>query len=198
MQRAGGTLTPAAHWTADAHPSAHYVRSARRLPGPGPFQHRTGQIDGRGGQSSKANLAADEPGPVRSRATIRSRQPPPAAGRADARLPDRQIERLASACRRDARSLTTIPQLIVSGKVTVPTGGYQLALRMGQVAESYPVQVTVYLDASSAERRRPPRRSKPVRCADRGAARSGSGRSLSAAAAACLLGSPISEPRISC
>ena len=39
------------------------------------------------------------------------------------------------------------PQLIVSGKVTVPTGGYRLALRMGQVAESYPVQVTVYLDA---------------------------------------------------
>jgi hypothetical protein len=39
------------------------------------------------------------------------------------------------------------PQLIVSGQVTVPTGGYQLALRMGQVAESYPVQVTVYLDA---------------------------------------------------
>ncbi len=38
-------------------------------------------------------------------------------------------------------------QLIVSGKVTVPTGGYKLALRMGQVAESYPVQVTVYLDA---------------------------------------------------
>ena len=40
------------------------------------------------------------------------------------------------------------PRLIVSGQVTVPTGGYQLALRMGQVAESYPVQVTVYLDAT--------------------------------------------------
>lgn len=40
------------------------------------------------------------------------------------------------------------PRLIVSGKVTVPTGGYKLALRMGQVAESYPVQVTVYLDAT--------------------------------------------------
>lgn len=39
------------------------------------------------------------------------------------------------------------PRLIVSGTVTVPTGGYRLALRMGQVAESYPVQVTVYLDA---------------------------------------------------
>ena len=39
------------------------------------------------------------------------------------------------------------PRLIVSGNVTVPTGGYRLALRMGQVAESYPVQVTVYLDA---------------------------------------------------
>jgi hypothetical protein len=41
----------------------------------------------------------------------------------------------------------TNPRLIVSGKVTVPTGGYELSLRMGQVAESYPVQVTVYLDA---------------------------------------------------
>ncbi len=40
------------------------------------------------------------------------------------------------------------PQLIVSGRVIVPTGGYKLALRMGQVAESYPVQVTVYLDAA--------------------------------------------------
>ncbi len=40
------------------------------------------------------------------------------------------------------------PRLIVSGKVTVPTGGYRLSLRMGQVAESYPVQVTVYLDAT--------------------------------------------------
>lgn len=39
------------------------------------------------------------------------------------------------------------PQLIVSGSVTVPTGGYKLALRMGQIAESYPVQVTVFLDA---------------------------------------------------
>ncbi len=40
------------------------------------------------------------------------------------------------------------PRLIVTGKVTVPTGGYKLALRMGQVAESYPVQVTVYVDAT--------------------------------------------------
>ena len=40
------------------------------------------------------------------------------------------------------------PRLIVSGQVTVPTGGYRLSLRMGQVAESYPVQVTVYLDAT--------------------------------------------------
>ena len=40
------------------------------------------------------------------------------------------------------------PRLIVSGRVTVPTGGYRVALRMGQVAESYPVQVTVYLDAT--------------------------------------------------
>lgn len=41
------------------------------------------------------------------------------------------------------------PRLVVSGKVTVPTGGYKVALRMGQVAESYPVQVTVYLDATA-------------------------------------------------
>lgn len=40
------------------------------------------------------------------------------------------------------------PRLIVSGRVTVPTGGYRVALRMGQIAESYPVQVTVYLDAT--------------------------------------------------
>ena len=40
------------------------------------------------------------------------------------------------------------PQLIVRGDVTVPTGGYTLALRMGAVAESYPVQVTVHLDAT--------------------------------------------------
>lgn len=39
------------------------------------------------------------------------------------------------------------PRLIVTGRVTVPTGGYRLDLRMGPVAESYPVQVTVYLDA---------------------------------------------------
>jgi hypothetical protein len=40
------------------------------------------------------------------------------------------------------------PRLIISGKVTVPTGGYRLALRMGTVAESYPVQVAVHLDAT--------------------------------------------------
>ena len=39
------------------------------------------------------------------------------------------------------------PQLIVSGSVTAPTGGYKLSLRMGAVAESYPVQITVHLDA---------------------------------------------------
>lgn len=39
------------------------------------------------------------------------------------------------------------PRLIVTGRVTVPTGGYRLDLRMGPVAESYPVQMTVYLDA---------------------------------------------------
>lgn len=39
------------------------------------------------------------------------------------------------------------PKLIVTGRVTVPTGGYKVSLRMGQVAESFPVQITVYLDA---------------------------------------------------
>ena len=40
------------------------------------------------------------------------------------------------------------PRLIVRGDVTVPTGGYTLGLRMGPVAESYPVQVTVRLIAT--------------------------------------------------
>lgn len=35
------------------------------------------------------------------------------------------------------------PKLIVTGKVTVPTGGYQPALELGAVSESYPVQATV-------------------------------------------------------
>lgn len=43
------------------------------------------------------------------------------------------------------------PHLIVTGQVTVRTGGYRLALRMGPVAESYPVQVTIYLDAVPPE-----------------------------------------------
>jgi len=38
------------------------------------------------------------------------------------------------------------PKLVVTGKVQVPTGGYRLALHLGPVAESYPVQVTVILD----------------------------------------------------
>ena len=37
------------------------------------------------------------------------------------------------------------PMLMVSGKVRVPTGGYELALRLDRIAESYPVQVTVML-----------------------------------------------------
>lgn len=37
------------------------------------------------------------------------------------------------------------PKLIVTGKVTVPTGGYQPALELGAIAESYPVQVTAIL-----------------------------------------------------
>ena len=40
------------------------------------------------------------------------------------------------------------PRLIVRGDVTVPTGGYSLALQAGPVAESYPVQVTVRLIAT--------------------------------------------------
>lgn len=37
------------------------------------------------------------------------------------------------------------PKLIVTGKVTVPTGGYRPTLELGAVAESYPVQVTAIL-----------------------------------------------------
>ena len=37
------------------------------------------------------------------------------------------------------------PNLVVSGRVTVPTGGYRPVLQMGPIAESYPVQVTVLL-----------------------------------------------------
>lgn len=37
------------------------------------------------------------------------------------------------------------PRLIVTGKVTVPTGGYQFAWRDMAVMESYPVQVVVRL-----------------------------------------------------
>lgn len=37
------------------------------------------------------------------------------------------------------------PSLIVTGKVTVATGGYQPRLELAQVAESYPVQVFVRL-----------------------------------------------------
>ncbi len=39
------------------------------------------------------------------------------------------------------------PTLIVTGKVTVPTGGYRFAWRDMRVMESYPVQVAVELDA---------------------------------------------------
>ncbi len=38
------------------------------------------------------------------------------------------------------------PTLIVTGKVTVPTGGYRFAWRDMRVMESYPVQVSVELD----------------------------------------------------
>ena len=39
------------------------------------------------------------------------------------------------------------PTLIVTGKVTVPTGGYRFGWRDMRVMESYPVQVAVELDA---------------------------------------------------
>src|SRR5688572_10534993 len=39
------------------------------------------------------------------------------------------------------------PTLIVTGKVTVPTGGYRFEWRDMRVMESYPVQVAVDLDA---------------------------------------------------
>jgi hypothetical protein len=39
------------------------------------------------------------------------------------------------------------PTLIVTGKVTVPTGGYRFAWRDMRVMESYPVQVAVDLEA---------------------------------------------------
>ena len=41
----------------------------------------------------------------------------------------------------------TRPTLIVTGKVTVPTGGYRFEWRDMRVMESYPVQVAVELDA---------------------------------------------------
>lgn len=39
------------------------------------------------------------------------------------------------------------PTLIVTGKVTAPTGGYRFAWRDMRVMESYPVQVAVELEA---------------------------------------------------
>lgn len=39
------------------------------------------------------------------------------------------------------------PTLIVTGKVTVPTGGYRFEWRDMRVMESYPVQVAVELEA---------------------------------------------------
>ncbi len=39
------------------------------------------------------------------------------------------------------------PTLIVTGKVTVPTGGYRFAWRDMRVMESYPVQISVDLEA---------------------------------------------------
>lgn len=39
------------------------------------------------------------------------------------------------------------PALIVTGKVTVPTGGYRFAWRDMRVMESYPVQIAIELEA---------------------------------------------------
>src|ERR671917_180529 len=39
------------------------------------------------------------------------------------------------------------PTLIVTGKATVPTGGYRFEWRDMRVMESYPVQIAVELDA---------------------------------------------------
>jgi hypothetical protein len=39
------------------------------------------------------------------------------------------------------------PTLIITGKVTVPTGGYRFEWRDMRVMESYPVQVAVDLEA---------------------------------------------------
>ena len=39
------------------------------------------------------------------------------------------------------------PSLIVTGRVTVPTGGYRFAWRDMRVMESYPVQIVVELEA---------------------------------------------------
>ena len=39
------------------------------------------------------------------------------------------------------------PMLVVSGRVTVPTGGYRFVWRDMRVAESYPVQIFAELDA---------------------------------------------------
>ena len=88
-------------------------------------------------------IPANPDGPVSS-------DDPPAAPRPDAPTPDcpvtsstdwhAHVDALPGPNRH--------PRLIVSGKATVPTGGYRLSLRMGEVAESYPVQVTVYLDVA--------------------------------------------------
>jgi hypothetical protein len=75
---------------------------------------------------------------------------PPAASPRDAPSPDCPVIR-SSGWRAHVNAMpgpNDNPRLIVSGQVTVPTGGYRVSLSMGQVAESYPVQVTVYLDAT--------------------------------------------------
>lgn len=44
------------------------------------------------------------------------------------------------------------PRLIVTGEVTVPTGGYSFAWRDLRIAESYPVQVFAELEALPPDR----------------------------------------------
>ena len=54
------------------------------------------------------------------------------------------------------------PTLIVTGKVTVPTGGYRFEWRDMRVMESYPVQIAVDLQPIPPDRDPRPRRSSPT------------------------------------
>ncbi|MBA3525687.1 MAG: hypothetical protein M3438_00375 [Pseudomonadota bacterium] len=59
------------------------------------------------------------------------------------------------------------PTLIVTGKATVPTGGYRFAWRDMRVMESYPVQISVELEAippsgGATQASRHPRRARAM------------------------------------